>query len=100
MIPILGFLAGTCTTLAFVPQVIRTWRTGSAHDLSLGMLLVFNLGVGLWLVYGLALGAAPIVAANAVTLPLSGLLLVLKLTAGRGASNRRAVPARGLRQSK
>jgi MtN3 and saliva related transmembrane protein len=88
MIPILGFLAGTLTTLAFVPQVIRTWRTGSANDLSLGMLLVFNLGVGLWLVYGLALGAAPIVAANAVTLPLSGSLLVLKLAGGRAASKR------------
>jgi MtN3 and saliva related transmembrane protein len=88
MIPILGFLAGTFTTLAFVPQVIRTWRTGSADDLSLGMLLVFNTGVCLWLAYGLALGAVPIIAANAVTLPLSGLLLVLKLAGGRAVPKR------------
>lgn len=79
MVQALGFLAGLLTTLAFVPQVIRTWRRRSADDLSLGMLITFTAGVALWLGYGLALGALPIVAANAFTLVLSLVLLALKL---------------------
>jgi MtN3 and saliva related transmembrane protein len=80
MTDLLGFVAATLTTAAFVPQVIKTWRTRSAGDLSLGMLLVFTTGIVLWLAYGLALGAAPIIIGNVITLGLTGLLIALKIS--------------------
>lgn len=64
----LGFAAGTLTTIAFWPQLRRTWKTRSADDLSLGMLLTFTTGVVLWLLYGIYLHALPIIVANAITL--------------------------------
>ena len=64
----LGFAAGTLTTLSFLPQVLKAWRTKRCDDLSSMMLLAFAAGVSLWLVYGLFLRAAPIIAANAITL--------------------------------
>jgi len=79
MISILGFIAGTLTTLSFVPQVHKAWRTRRCEDLSYGMLLTFGLGVTLWLIYGLLVAAAPIIVANAVTLALIVILLVMKL---------------------
>lgn len=75
----LGFVAGTLTTIAFLPQLQRTWLTKSADDMSLGMLLTFTTGVLLWLVYGLYLTAWPIIIANAITLCLTLAILVLKL---------------------
>jgi MtN3 and saliva related transmembrane protein len=79
---VLGLSAGFLTTAAFVPQVLRTWRTRSAEDLSLGMFAVFVLGVGLWLVYGLVREDLAMIAANAVTLVLAGAILVFKLRYG------------------
>lgn len=77
-ITILGFLAGTLTTLSFLPQVHKAYSTKSCGDLSYGMLLAFGSGVALWLVYGLLLNAAPIIVANVVTLALILVLLFLK----------------------
>ena len=57
----IGLMAGALTTVAFVPQVLKTWRSRSAGDLSLSMLLIFNAGVALWVIYGLAMRATPIV---------------------------------------
>jgi MtN3 and saliva related transmembrane protein len=79
MTDLIGVIAGTLTTLAFVPQVIRTWRTRSTGDLSLGMLATFTSGVVLWLVYGIATRQFPIVLANSVTLVLALVLLIFKL---------------------
>lgn len=76
---LIGLGAGTLTAIAFVPQVIKTWRSGKARDISLFMSLLFTLGVLLWLVYGVALRAMPIVVANAITLVLSSLLLFMKI---------------------
>ncbi|HEV3315729.1 MAG TPA: SemiSWEET transporter [Candidatus Angelobacter sp.] len=78
MISLLGFIAGTLTTLSFVPQVHKAWRTRRCDDLSYGMLVTFGLGVVLWLIYGLLVRAAPIIVANAVTLALILTLLVMK----------------------
>jgi len=78
-IDLLGYSAAVLTTLAFVPQVVKTWRSKSAHDLSGLTLGAFSLGVFLWFVYGVALGAAPIIAANATTFILSLALVVLKV---------------------
>jgi MtN3 and saliva related transmembrane protein len=76
---LLGFAAGTLTTVAFVPQVRQVWRSKRSDDLSWGMLLTFSTGVLLWLMYGLFLRAAPIIVANAVTLALLIAIIVLKL---------------------
>jgi MtN3 and saliva related transmembrane protein len=75
---LLGFIAGTLTTLSFVPQVHKAWQSKRCHDLSWGMLITFSGGVVLWLIYGLRLWAAPIIAANAVTLILLVTIGVLK----------------------
>lgn len=79
---ILGVAAGFCTTLAFLPQVLKTWRTRSTADISLGMFLVMVLGIILWLIYGALLGDLPLIAANSVTLFLAGAILALKIKHG------------------
>jgi len=81
-IDLIGALAGTLSTVAFVPQVWRVWKTRSARDLSLPMYLIFTTGVALWLVYGLMLGAAPIIVCNGLTLLLAGTVLAMKLKFG------------------
>jgi MtN3 and saliva related transmembrane protein len=77
-ITLIGMLAGTLTTLAFVPQVVKTWRTRSAEDISVGMLLLFSTGLALWLIYGIAIAALPIILANSVTLILKFAILLMK----------------------
>ena len=80
---LLGYLAATLTTTAFVPQALLTLRTRDVRGISLGMYGAFTLGVALWLAYGLALGEWPIVAANAVTLALSATILAVKVLEDR-----------------
>lgn len=75
----LGLVAGTLTTVAFVPQVLQTYRTRSAKDLSLGMFLIFFSGTCCWLSYGLIRNDLPVILANAVTAVLSMVLLYFKL---------------------
>lgn len=79
MVDVIGTVAGIMTTLAFVPQVVKTWRTRSTRDISLGMWLLFWLGVALWTVYGALLAAWPIIVANTLTLVLAGIILAIKL---------------------
>ena len=62
----IGFWAGILTTVAFAPQVIRTWRVGG-HALSWMMLLLFGTGIGLWLPHGYLRMSAPLIFANALT---------------------------------
>ena len=76
---LLGFIAGTLTTVSFVPQVLKAWRSKRCDDLSWGMLVTFSAGVVLWLTYGLRLWAMPIILANAVTLALLVTIIVLKI---------------------
>ena len=76
---IIGSLAGVLTTTAFIPQVVRTWKTRSAQDIFLFMFLLFSCGVLLWLIYGILLHALPIVLANGITLALSTSILALKV---------------------
>lgn len=78
----IGALASALTTIAFVPQVWRVWKTRSAHDLSLPMYLIFTTGVALWLVYGVMLGSWPIIAGNAITVVLAGTVIAMKLKFG------------------
>jgi MtN3 and saliva related transmembrane protein len=76
---LLGFVAGTLTTLSFVPQVLHAWRSKRCDDLSWAMLLTFSAGVVLWLVYGLRLWAMPVIVANAVTLVLLLIIMGMKI---------------------
>lgn len=87
-ISLLGTLAGTCTTLAFVPQVWRVWKTRSVADISLGMYVVFVTGVGLWLAYGLLIHSGPIIVTNLVTFVLAGLVLLMKVVFERKLKQR------------
>ncbi|MFD0912899.1 SemiSWEET transporter [Methylophilus luteus] len=75
----IGSIAAICTTLAFVPQVIKSWRTRDLSGISLPMYTIFTLGVILWLVYGLLIGDWPVIIANAVTAVLASVVLLLKL---------------------
>lgn len=71
----IGLVAAVFTTISFLPQVIKTWRTKSAGDLSLAMYAVLCTGVLLWGIYGVAIGDLPIVLGNAITLMLAGSIL-------------------------
>ncbi|MES3023137.1 MAG: SemiSWEET transporter [Pseudomonadota bacterium] len=74
----LGFAAAVCTTAAFIPQVMLVWRQRGAPGVSTGMYLIFIVGVALWLAYGLAMGAWPVILANGLTLVLAGAVLGMK----------------------
>lgn len=78
----IGFIAASLTTVAFVPQARKVWRTRSAKDVSLGMYSLFTLGVAMWLAYGILIQAWPVIVANAITLVLAGAVLVMKLKFG------------------
>jgi MtN3 and saliva related transmembrane protein len=81
-IELIGYLAATLTTAAFLPQVAQVWQSKSTKDLSLPTLLSFIAGVLMWLIYGLLLNSSPIIAANAVTLVLNLVILRFKLKYG------------------
>ena len=79
-VKLLGLVAGTLTTIAFVPQVVRTYRTRSAKDLSLNMFLIFCVGTICWLIYGILIRDVPVMIANSVTLVLAVVLLFFKFS--------------------
>ena len=81
-VDLIGAVAGTLSTIAFIPQVWRIWRTRSTRDLSLTTYLIFASGVALWFVYGLMLGAVPIIVCNGLTLLLAGTVLAMKIKFG------------------
>ena len=76
---LVGLLAGFLTTVAFVPQVWRIWKTRSAKDVSLPAFAAFTVGVAMWLAYGILKDELPIILWNAVTLVLAGAIVVMKL---------------------
>jgi MtN3 and saliva related transmembrane protein len=78
----IGSAAAICTTSAYLPQVIRAWRTRSTHDVSLKMYLLMVLGTLLWLAYGVAITDWPLIGANAISLVFTGSILFLKLRYG------------------
>jgi MtN3 and saliva related transmembrane protein len=81
-VELIGLAAGVMTTAAFVPQAMQSWRTRSARDVNLGLLVLLVAGNGLWLLYGALLGSWGLVAANIVTVPLCCLILWVKLARG------------------
>lgn len=76
---LLGFIAGFCTTLSLVPQVIKVIRTRQTRDIALGMYVLMVIGVFFWLLYGLSTKAISVIVANSITLVLSLIVLVYKL---------------------
>ncbi|MCD6078060.1 MAG: loop repeat family protein [Ramlibacter sp.] len=79
---LIGYLAAALTTCSFVPQAWLTFRTRDVRGISLGMYSAFTVGVSLWLLYGVLVGAWPIVLANAVTLALASVILGMKVRYG------------------
>ena len=75
----IGFLSGFCTTIAFVPQAYKVWKTKSTEDISLLMFLVFTTGVIGWLIYGVLLNNLPIIIANVITFFLALSILIAKI---------------------
>ena len=75
----LGLLAGALTTVAFIPQVVKIWKTRHTRDISLGMFAIFSAGVFLWLLYGIQIGATPVIVSNIVTLGLALTILIFKI---------------------
>jgi len=74
-----GFFAAFCTTIAFVPQAIKVYKSKSTKDISLYMFLIFTVGVLSWLIYGIIISNLPVILANAATLALSLFILIYKL---------------------
>ncbi len=64
---LIGFIAAVCTTFAFLPQVIKVWKTKQTKDLSLRMYTIMFIGICLWFVYGLRINSLSIILANIVT---------------------------------
>ena len=75
---ILGYFAGALTTMSLLPQVLKMWKTKSARDVSLGMFIIFVVGISLWIAYGVAISSAPVIIANSVSLMLGFIVLWLK----------------------
>ena len=76
---LIGFLAAFCTTIAFIPQALKVWKTRSTKDISLMMFVIFSFGVLSWLIYGLLIFNLPIILANSITLALSIYILINKI---------------------
>lgn len=76
---IIGFVAAFCTTLAFVPQAIKVYKTKKTDDISFGMFLLMCVGVALWDVYGFIIGSIPVIMANSMTLLLAVYIFIMKI---------------------
>lgn len=87
----IGMVAAVLTTIAYIPQVVKIYRTKSARDVSFRMFSLLATGVSLWLVYGIMMRSAPLIFANFVTLALSLTVLGLKIKYRR-ARGARAEP--------
>ena len=79
IVGIMGFIAGLLTTIAFLPQVIKVYRTKSTKDISLPMYVIFTIGVATWVVYGLMLNSMDVFIFNVITFILAIVILAYKL---------------------
>jgi MtN3 and saliva related transmembrane protein len=75
----LGFLAAFCTTIAFIPQAVKVYKSKHTKDISLGMFSLLNIGLVLWLWYGLMIESYPIIISNAVTIIFALYILITKI---------------------
>ena len=77
-IDILGLIAGSLPTVAFVPQLLKVWKTKSANDISYIMFILFILGIVLWEIYGWEIHSFPVILFNIITFILGSAILSLK----------------------
>lgn len=77
-VTVLGSIAGTLTSLAFFPQVVKAWKSKSTEDVSLGTLALMCIGTFLWVIYGIYINSLPLIATNVVTFVFAFVVLVFK----------------------
>ena len=75
----IGLVAASCTTISFIPQAVKIFKTKHTKDLSLGMYVLFSAGVLLWLIYGIFNRDMPVILANAIALSLALVILAFKI---------------------
>jgi MtN3 and saliva related transmembrane protein len=85
VVTLVGSTAAVCTTVAFVPQIVRVWRLRRAEEISSATFLLFSVGTLVWLAYGVLLSSWPIILANGATLGLALAILALKIYWDRSA---------------
>ena len=81
-VEILGYVAGILTVFAFLPQVIKIWKTKSTKDISLATFIILIVGAVLWLVYAVLIKSFPMVITNLFILVLASIILHFKLKYG------------------
>ena len=81
---LIGAIAGTLTTISFVPQVMRVFKTRQTRDISMTMMLLFSLGVAMWVAFGYLVDSMPVVWTNAMTLVLALTIVAAKVRFDRG----------------
>ena len=79
---LIGFIAAVSTTICFIPQLLKAWKTKSTKDVSLAMFILLIFGVLMWLIYGFLINSIPVIVANAFTLLIAIGILLLKLKYG------------------
>ena len=80
IINLVGAAGGIVSSITFLPQVIKIWKTKSAKDLSMGTLLFLVLNVSLWLIYGILTNLYPIIITNGIVLSMVFIMVYFKLT--------------------
>jgi MtN3 and saliva related transmembrane protein len=79
---IVGLLAGLCTTLSFIPQIAKIYRTGRTQDLSLSTYVLLSVGLFLWVVYGVASEQIAVIIPNILVLAMALYIITLKVKKG------------------
>ena len=82
---VLGLAAGLCTSLSFVPQVLKAWREGDTEAISKRMYVASLIAYGLWIGHGLMIASVPVVLFNVINVVFAGIILTLKLRGSRAA---------------
>jgi MtN3 and saliva related transmembrane protein len=75
----IGYIAAICTTIAYVPQALKVYKTKKTTDISMGMFSLISTGVILWLIYGISIGSVPMIIANSITFVLSSYIFIMKI---------------------
>ncbi|MEF9475998.1 MAG: SemiSWEET transporter [Candidatus Mariimomonas ferrooxydans] len=81
-IAIIGLIAGTCTTISFLPQVIKIIKTKETKDISISMYIILATGMFLWIIYGIFIEALPVILANTISFVFATIILILKIRYG------------------
>lgn len=78
----IGLLAGICTTISLLPQLLKSIRTKETKDISLSMYVLLVIGLCLWIIYGTLIGSVPVILANSVSFSLAVVVLIIKIKYG------------------